>query len=140
VRQANDCIAMRARAFDMPSYRIDGMNVVDVFGAAQAAVAQARRGEGPTLLECVVQRWRAHAGAGDPKAKEYRDPQELETGFQRDPIEEFKKGALEKRLLASSQIDEIGQEIDRQVAEAFSFAQNSSAPDGSDLEKYLFAE
>lgn len=140
VRQANDCIAMRARAFDMPSYRIDGMNVVDVFGAAQAAVARARKGEGPCLLECVVQRWRAHAGAGDPKAKEYRDPQELAPGYQRDPIQEFKEGAAKKELLGTGQIEEIDRTIDRQIEEAFVAAQKAPLPDASELEKYLFVD
>ncbi|MBF0484687.1 MAG: thiamine pyrophosphate-dependent dehydrogenase E1 component subunit alpha, partial [Candidatus Omnitrophica bacterium] len=76
VRQPNDNIAQRARAFDMPAETIDGMDFNAVYESAQRAVEYCRTNKSPYFLEYKVQRWRGHAGAGDPLRKQYRLPED----------------------------------------------------------------
>ncbi len=140
VREANEYLYKRARAFDIPSCRVDGMNPLDVYASAAQAVSHARSGKGPFVLEYVVQRWRMHVGPGDASAQLYRMPEEFTKGYRRDPIEEFIAHVLKEGLLDSSRVQEIRTRVDRDVGEAFVFAQNSPLPDARDLTKYLFVE
>lgn len=139
VRQPNDNIAMRARAFDIPSKQVDGMNAIEVYESAKVAIEHARRGKGPYFLECKVQRWRGHAGAGDPMKDQYREPEDLDDANVRDPLEEYKIYLLAAKI-PKKVLDEIDGSLDEQIEEAFRFGQESPLPDRADLEKYLFAE
>lgn len=58
-------LAVRAKAYDIPGVVVDGMDVLAVYEAAKEAVERARRGEGPTLIECKTYRWQGHH-VGDP--------------------------------------------------------------------------
>ena len=139
VRQPNDNIAMRAKAFDIPAKQVDGMNAIEVYEAAKFAIEHARSGKGPYVLECKVQRWRGHAGAGDPMKDQYREPEDLDDSNVRDPLEEYKEYLL-KGKVSQAELDKIDKDIDKQIEEAFKFGQESPLPDRADLEKYLFAE
>lgn len=137
-RQANEEIAMRSRAFDIPSARVDGMDVLDVYARAREAIDYARSGKGPYFLEILVQRWRGHAGGGDPTGAQYRRPEELEETYQRDPLKDFEQSLLAEKIVDEKTLQGINQQIDKAVTEAFRFAQESPLPDKSELEKYLF--
>ncbi len=140
VREANEFLYKRARAFDIPSFRADGMNPLDVYASAAEAVEHARSGKGPFVVEYVLQRWRMHVGPGDPNAALYRAPEELQNGYQRDPIKEFVEHVLKTGILKEQEISQISSRVDGEVEEAFAFAQNSPLPDGKDLAKFLFVE
>jgi len=84
-------IAGRAQAYGMPGLRVDGQDLDAVFTAAAGAVARARRGDGPSLLEIHTYRYQGH-NTGDPMR--YRTREEVETWKQRDPI------ALTRKILA----------------------------------------
>jgi acetoin:2,6-dichlorophenolindophenol oxidoreductase subunit alpha len=138
-RQANDDIAMRPRAFAIPSFKVDGMNVLEVYEKAGRAIAHARSGGGPYFLELVVQRWRAHAGAGDPIRDKYRKPEELQESFWRDPIKDYENYLLDTQGIPLNKLQGIQKELDDEIAAAFQFAQESPLPKKEDLEKFLFA-
>lgn len=140
VREANEFLYKRARAFDIPSQRVDGMNPLDVYASADAALKHVRSGKGPFVLEYVLQRWRMHVGPGDPNAALYRASEELEDGYRRDPIQEFIEHVLREGILNEKDIAQTKTRIDDEVEEAFVFAQNSPLPDGKDLVKFLFVE
>ncbi len=140
VREANEFLYQRARAFDIPSQRVDGMNPLDVYASADAALKYVRSGRGPFVLEYVLQRWRMHVGPGDPNAALYRASEELDEGYRRDPIKEFIEHVLQTGILKDEDIAQIRSRIDSEVEEAFTFAQNSPLPDGKDLAKFLFVE
>jgi pyruvate dehydrogenase E1 component alpha subunit len=139
-RQPDDAIAKRARAFDIPAKAVDGMNIFAVYEAGKEAIEHARSGKGPYLLELKVQRWRAHAGAGDPGKEKYRIPDDLQPDWQRDPLKDYQDYLLGQHLAQSADLERINSAVDQEIAEAFRFAQASPLPRKEDLEKYLFAE
>lgn len=138
-RQANADISMRPRAFDMPSEKVDGMDLLEVYDKAGKALKHARAGKGPYFLEIVVQRWRAHAGAGDPLREKYRKPEELNDSFWRDPVKDFEKFLLGNKTAAQETLDHIQKDLDAEIEQAFGYAQESPLPDKRDLEKHLFS-
>ncbi|MBS1675903.1 MAG: thiamine pyrophosphate-dependent dehydrogenase E1 component subunit alpha [Actinobacteria bacterium] len=102
-----------AAAHDLAAEEIDGNDAVAVREAADAAVARARAGEGPTLLECMTYRWSGHY-VGDPES--YRDPEEVAAGKAADPI-----ALLGERLAAGGEgerLEEIREAANRRIAEA----------------------
>jgi pyruvate dehydrogenase E1 component alpha subunit len=139
-RQANLDIYKRARAFDIPSQQIDGMNVSEVYQTAQEVISLLRKGQGPYLLECRVQRWRGHAGSGDPCAAQYRKPEDLEEMNRRDPIVGFEAYMDAHDGLTSEERKKICRALDQEVDEAFQYAQQGPLPRVEDLEKYLFVD
>ncbi len=76
-------IAERAAAYGIPGVRVDGNDLFAVYDAAKAAVARARKGEGPTLIECQTFRWSGHF-VGDPGV--YRTKEEVEAWRLKDPL------------------------------------------------------
>ncbi|HSA30990.1 MAG TPA: thiamine pyrophosphate-dependent enzyme, partial [Candidatus Omnitrophota bacterium] len=70
----------------------------------------------------------------------YRAPEELQAGYQRDPIKEFVEHVLTAGILKEQEIAQISSRVDGEVEEAFVFAQNSPLPDGGDLAKFLFVD
>jgi len=137
-RQPNDNISMRARAFDIPARQVDGMDVFAVFHRAKEAVDHARSGQGPFLLECRVQRWCGHAGAGDPLKESYRHPEDLDETKRRDPLKDFQEYLLNNKVTVLKSLEEINKKLDAEIEDAFRYAQESPLPRTDDLEKYLF--
>src|SRR5205085_7934245 len=80
----NPSVSSRGAAYGMPGIEVDGNDVFAVYEVAQVAVARARRGDGPTLIECLTYRTRPHAeGMGDFT---YRTKEEVEDWKKSDPI------------------------------------------------------
>jgi pyruvate dehydrogenase E1 component alpha subunit len=130
-------IYKKASVFGMPGYEVDGMDVLAVRGIAQEAVARARAGEGPTLIECLTYRFRGHSLA-DPD--ELRSKDEKEAWLARDPIKKFAAYLIEQNLVEQVELKEIDQKIQKHVEDAVEFALAAPEPDPSELYKYIFAE
>ncbi|MBW4693183.1 MAG: pyruvate dehydrogenase (acetyl-transferring) E1 component subunit alpha [Lyngbya sp. HA4199-MV5] len=130
-------IYKKASVFGMPGYEVDGMDVLAVRAIAQEAVARARAGEGPTLIECLTYRFRGHSLA-DPD--ELRSKAEKEVWFARDPIKKFAAHLLEHNLASQEELKAIEKKIQTLVEEAVQFALESPEPNPNDLYKYVFAE
>jgi len=130
-------IYKKASVFGMPGYEVDGMDVLAVRAVAQEAVARARAGEGPTLIECLTYRFRGHSLA-DPD--ELRSKAEKEAWFARDPIKKLAAHLLEQNLASQDELKAIEKKIQGVVEEAVTFALESPEPDPKDLYKYVFAE
>ena len=127
----------KAAGFGMHGEEVDGMDVLAVRDAAQRAVARARAGEGPTLLECMTYRFRGHSLA-DPD--ELRDPEEKAFWAERDPIKGFQATMHARGLLSAEEMEAIDKEIDAEVREAVEFALAAPEPDASELTRYIWAE
>ena len=126
-------LSKRAVGYGIPGVTIDGNDVFTVYNTVKEAVERARRGEGPTLIECLTYRWQGHH-VGDPG--EYRDPQELADWKAREPI-----GQLEKRgLLTDAEIKEIKDAVDEEIKAACKFAEESPYPDASEAYTDLFVD
>ncbi|HEY9656357.1 MAG TPA: pyruvate dehydrogenase (acetyl-transferring) E1 component subunit alpha [Crinalium sp.] len=130
-------IYKKASVFGMPGYEVDGMDVLAVRAVAQEAVARARAGEGPTLIECLTYRFRGHSLA-DPD--ELRSKAEKEAWFARDPLKKLAAHLLEQNLANQDELKAIEKKIQAVVEEAVTFALESPEPDPKDLYKYVFAE
>ena len=130
-------IYKKASAFNMVGVEVDGMDVLAVRAVAQEAVARARAGEGPTLIEALTYRFRGHSLA-DPD--EMRSKAEKEFWFARDPIKKLAAYLLEQNLADAGEIKAIDLKIQDVIDEAVKFAESSPEPDPSELYRFVFAE
>ncbi|MBW2061545.1 MAG: thiamine pyrophosphate-dependent dehydrogenase E1 component subunit alpha [Deltaproteobacteria bacterium] len=138
---AREDIADLAAGYDMPGVVVDGMDVLAVQEAVQAAVARARAGDGPSLVEAKTIRYRSHSeGSPDVVHNQPRSEEKIEAWKKRDPIESFKAKLLEQGMLTEADVDKINQEADAEMAEIEKFCTDSPPPDVSVLEKLLYAE
>jgi pyruvate dehydrogenase E1 component alpha subunit len=130
-------IYKKASVFGMPGVEVDGMDVLAVRDAAQTAIARARAGEGPTLIEALTYRFRGHSLA-DPD--EMRSPGEKEFWGARDPIIKFANYLVSHNLATPEQLQEIDKKVQASIDEAVKFAESSPEPDPSELYRFIFAE
>jgi pyruvate dehydrogenase E1 component alpha subunit len=138
-RQAPRELDRWAAAHAMSAARIDGMNVLDVFDAAKAAVERARKGEGPSFIEARVYRYRAHGGAGDDSKTGYRPIAEREAWEKLDPVECFYKVIAKTGLISDPARKRMEQEIQEEMQEAFEHALASADPTEADLYRHVYA-
>lgn len=124
-------------AFGMPGVHVDGMDVLKVREVAKEAIGRARRGEGPTLVECETYRFRGHSLA-DPD--ELRDPAEKAHYAARDPITALKKYIFEHNLASEQELKAIDKKIDELLEDAVEFADESPLPPRSQLLENVFAD
>jgi len=118
-------IADRAAAYGIPGVTVDGNDILAVYEAVGKAVARARRGEGPTLVECKTCR---HYGHYEGDTQTYRTKKEFEECHKRDPIPRFRKKLIEMGVLTEKEADKIHQEILKEIDNAVKFADESPLP------------
>jgi pyruvate dehydrogenase E1 component alpha subunit len=130
-------IAERAKAYGMRGDIVDGQDVLAVYEHAGEAIARARQGKGPTLLEAKTYRFIGHSRS-DPS--HYRPKKELEEYKKnRDPLELLKKRMFEHGINAE-EIEKIDIEIKAEIEEAVKYAQNLPEVDTNLALKHVFVE
>jgi len=127
-------VADRALGYGIPSTTVDGNDPGAVYLAAKEAVARARSGEGPTLIEAKTYRIRGHY-EGDPEI--YRTKEEVEAWKQKCPIERWRKVLLDK-VVSAETLEEIDARIDQELEEAVAFAEGSPLPDPAEARSDIF--
>ncbi|MBN1402779.1 MAG: dehydrogenase E1 component subunit alpha/beta [Anaerolineae bacterium] len=132
---ATQDIADRAQAYNVPGVVVDGMDPMAVYEAVSAALERARRGDGPTLIECKTYRWYGHSRS-DPRA--YRTREEEQSWRDRDPIATFPRRLVEAGIATSEEIQAIEALAEKKVQAATAFALNSPLPDPADVEKNVY--
>lgn len=133
----NPSVATRGAAYGMPGIEVDGNDVRAVFAAAGEAIARARTGSGPTLLECKTYRTRPHAeGMGDFT---YRTREDVDLWKTRCPLVRLRQSLIEGDSLLEEKLDGIAAEIAATVREAREFAESSTWPDPVSATKYVYA-
>ena len=130
-------ISDRAAAYGLPGYSIDGNDVELVYETTKAAVERARRGEGPTLIECKTWRHRGHY-EGDPD--DYRTAEEKAEWMQKDPIERLAKRLIEEGICTQAELDAIASDPDKLLAEAIDEAEAAPVPSVSALMADIYKE
>jgi pyruvate dehydrogenase E1 component alpha subunit len=131
-------ISDRAAAYGMRSAVADGMDVLSVYEAVSEAVERARKGHGPTLVECKTYRFRGHH-EGDPKKGEtYRTREEMDEWEKRDPITRLGDRIIRDRKATQADLDAINQETMKEIEDAVAFAKESPSPKPEDVTSYLF--
>ncbi|AOY78295.1 thiamine pyrophosphate-dependent dehydrogenase E1 component subunit alpha [Clostridium formicaceticum] len=123
--QAIQDVSDRAVAYNMPGVTVDGNDVFAVYEAANEAIKRARKGQGPTLVECKTYRYRGHF-EGDPTS--YRSSEELAEWLQKDPLERLEKHMLANKVITPEKLEVLQKNVDQQIAEAVEFAGNSPYP------------
>lgn len=131
---ASETIAERASAYNMPGVRVDGMDVVEVYKAAQEAVERAKNGEGPTLIECDTYRKYGHFEGDEQKVKSPND-----RNADKNATEDFKRQALEEGWLTEEELNEIERAAEQAVEDAVKYADESELPDVDSLHEDVFA-
>lgn len=125
-----------AEPYKMPGVRVDGMDVLEVYGATMEAVARAREGDGPSLIEAVTYRFRGHS-MSDPA--EYRSKREERIWQERDPIKNLRRRMLGERHVAEARLGEIEATVAREIEDAIKFADESPEPSVEELGKGIYA-
>jgi 2-oxoisovalerate dehydrogenase E1 component len=134
----NPEVASRGQGYGVPSAGVDGNDVLAVYAAAQEAVARARSGGGPTLIECRTYRTRSHAeGMRDVG---YRTRDEVEAWKARDPIQRLKEHLLSLDGITAGGLETIEAEVQAQVEEAAEFAKSSPWPDPATATQHIYCE
>ncbi len=122
-------ISDRAQSYGIPGISIDGMDVIGVYEAMRNAAERARKGGGPSFIECMTYRFKGHY-IGDPGV--YRTKQELEEWLKKDPIERLKKSLKRNKILGEKDIQKIEAAAMAKVKEAEAFALDSPEPDAEE--------
>lgn len=130
-------IADRAAAYGIPGVAVDGNDVIAVFEAAAEAVARARKGDGPSLIECKTWRHRGHF-EGDPAI--YKDPKEQEAWLKKDPIPRLGAKLVELKYATQAELDQIKTDVEAEVEAAVKFAESSPLPDPSEVLTDVYAD
>jgi pyruvate dehydrogenase E1 component alpha subunit len=131
-------IADMAGSYAIPGRSVDGNDVLAVYQATDEAVARARAGEGPSLIELKTYRIREFAEAG-PFPTGFRDPLEIEAWQRRDPIDRFRSQLLERGVLTEGLVEEIAREAEAEMRAAEKFAEESEFPAPEDAFTDLYA-
>jgi len=121
-------VADRAQGYGMPGVIVDGMDVMAVYEAAGEAIARARAGEGPTLLECKTYRYYDHVGVRG-MGLTYRTDEEVEEWKKKDPIDLFEARLAEQGILSADAAQAVHDEVLAEIDAAIKFAEDSPYPD-----------
>src|SRR5262244_2195005 len=127
-------IAQKALAYGFPGIQVDGNDVLAVCAASREAVARARQGGGPTLVECVTYRLGVHTTADDPT--KYRSEEEVRAWERKDPLTRFVEYLRKKNLLE----DGLEQEVDAEIAAAVKRFEAMAPPDVLTMFDHAYAE
>lgn len=118
-------ISVRGVAYGIPSVTVNGMNVVEVAKATKEAVERARKGAGPTLIECKTYRFRGH---GEGETLEYRTKEETQKWKQMCPIDSLSGKLIKEKVLSEEKVRSMEQKIRKKIDEAAKFAKESPFP------------
>jgi 2-oxoisovalerate dehydrogenase E1 component len=133
---AGDSIAGRAAAYAIPGVRVDGNDLAAVYDAVKTAVARARTGQGPTLVEALTYRWGGHSMRAN--LPDYRTKDEEREWMERDPIARFKP-ELERAGATLMRLKELEEAVEVELDRAVSFAKASPEPTVDVMESSVYA-
>jgi pyruvate dehydrogenase E1 component alpha subunit len=129
-------VADRAKGYNIPSAIVDGNDPEAVYQAVDEAVKRARKGEGPTFIECKTYRWHGHY-EGDPA--KYRKEGELEEWMKKEPIKVYGEKLKKLGYVKDADLEQIAREAQAMVDEAVKFAEESPAPGPEVILEDLYA-
>jgi pyruvate dehydrogenase E1 component alpha subunit len=129
-------VADRASAYNMPGVIVDGNAIADVEEAIAEAIARARRGEGPTLVECKTYRTRGHSRSDRNR---YRTKEEIEEWKARDPIPRFEVELMAHGIATEADVREIRDAAEAEIAAGIEFARNGTDPDPMEVTRDVYS-
>jgi len=129
-------VAERAASYGMPGYTIDGNDVLDVYNCTMKAVEVARRGDGPSLIECKTYRWHAHSER-DPR--DMRTKEEIESWKQKCPLKRYEAFLIGKSV-SQAVLAAIQADVAKEIDEAVVFSETSPYPQVDEMYKNVYFE
>lgn len=132
-RQPHQDIAKRAEGYLIPWAQVDGNDVVQVYEATKTAVDRARRGEGPSFVECRTYRWKGHVGPDCDYEKGCRPKEELDVWMDRCPVKAFEGFILKNGIISESGLRRMKEQIAKELDNAVSFGRTSPFPEDKEL-------
>jgi pyruvate dehydrogenase E1 component alpha subunit len=130
-------LCLKATAFEMPAWPVDGMDVLGVESMTKKAVIAVRSGGGPHFLEYRTYRFRAHS-MFDPEL--YREKQEVEEWKKRDPIVTFTDLLMQQQLLSEEELAHMENEIADEIGKAVDFAEAGTWESVDELTRFVYSE
>ena len=138
-RRAKDNIYKSGEAHGMPGLSLDGNDVVAVYRATVEAVHRARKGEGPTLLECRTYRWRGHVGPAMDMDVGVKRSDELRDWLPKDPIARTRTQLAELGM-TNAKTEELERDVRLEIQDSIRFARESSYPPVTELRNHVFVD
>jgi 2-oxoisovalerate dehydrogenase E1 component len=135
---AVDDVADRAHGYGFGGVIVDGNDPLDVYSAVRSAVRHARRGDGPTLVECKTYRYLAHTSDDDDRT--YRSAEEVEAWRKKDPLRRITQYLIEQRLLSEADEERIEAEVKAEVDRAAKAAEAAAPPEPMSAFTKVFAQ
>lgn len=129
-------VAVRAAAYGFPGVDVNGNDLLRVHGVIHDAIGRARRGHGPTLVECKTFRWHGHS---EHDRASYRTEDELIEWKSRDPIPLYERYLEGKGLLTADVLQRIAQQVQGEIEKAVAFAEQSPWPEGPEALEDVWA-
>lgn len=130
-------IAQRAASYSMPGVTVDGNDLSAISQAVSEAVARARDGDGPSLIESMTYRWRGHSKSDRNR---YRTKEEIAEWMEKDPILRLSALLREHDIVTEQDIKDIEASVDEEIAEAIEFARTSPDPLTEDVTRDVYTE
>ena len=130
-------VADRATAYAIPGIVVDGQEALEVHETVSTAVARARTGDGPTLIEAMTYRYGENSTKSPPSG---RDEEEVAAWLRRDPIVLFEKRSLDSGLITADEQRAMGEAVRAEIDEAIAFARSSPEPEPGELWEDMFAD
>jgi len=130
-------ISQKAKGYDIPNARIDGMDIMKVRAAAKKALDFIRQGKGPFFLEIITYRYAGHS-MGDPER--YRKSDEVKKWHEQDPIGIYRAYLIREKIAGEKELDDIDEQVLQKVSEAVAFAEASPDPSPEELYTDLYVE
>lgn len=137
IAESETNLARKAAAYKIEASQVDGMDVIAVAEAAEAAVKAIRAGMGPHFLECLTYRFRAHSMYD---AELYRDKSEVEAWKKKGPLSVFQKRLEAEGLWEQMDVAGIEAEVAKVVDEAVEFAENGTLEPVEELQRFVYSE
>ncbi len=137
-QSASETLAIKGKAYGIPSVRVDGNDILAVYVVTKAAVERARSGMGPTFIEAVTYRRLGHSSSDDPT--KYRDEAEVKEWERKDPIDRFRRHLLRRELWDDAKETALKERIAKAVNDAIAAAEASGPPADETLITDVFAK
>lgn len=135
---ASRTIAIKGRAYGIPSIRVDGNDLLAVYTVFEAAFDRARRGEGPCFIECVTYRMGAHSTSDDPTR--YRSNEEVESWQRKDPVDRLRKHLVSRNLVTEESDRALDAELATEIGNVIKEVEAMPAPSRATLFDDIYAE
>jgi pyruvate dehydrogenase E1 component alpha subunit len=116
----------KAKAYGFEGIRVDGNDILAVYKVAKEAVEKARKGQGPTMVECLTYRMGPHSTSDDPKR--YRNSAEVEEWKKKDPVERFRMYLMKKGILDQKLEEQLRADAEKEISDAIKSAEGVRGP------------